>query len=272
MGILEVALKRLHDTEPGLNRMQIFSKLLLEDSPDIPTLAWLNRATRRLGLSNQPKKASNQHPLRYEIPIPGFLQVDTKYIDKAGEPGEKLYQFTAIDECSRVRYLGSSLHKGARATSCFLMDTLSFFQSLGVHVVQVQTDHGTEFTLPHTQATIASYLRGKTQEALFTRVCDQNKIRHQLIRPRTPQLNGKVERSHRIDEERFYSRFSFSSEHAHDHALKTLWMPEYNEVRPHGALGGQTPMDFLKQRLTQLKLKNELFNKIKALSEEKKAA
>jgi len=272
IGVLETALKRLHDTESGLNRMQIFAKLLLEDSPDIPTLAWLNRATRRLGLSRQPKQASNQHKLRYEIPTPGFLQVDTKYIDKAGEPGEKLYQFTAIDECSRVRFLGSSLHKGARAASHFLMDAISFFQSIGVHVVQVQTDNGTEFTLPHTQTTLASYVRGKTQDALFTRVCEQNKIRHKLIRPRTPQLNGKVERSHRIDEERFYSRFSFSSEHTHDHALKTLWMPEYNEVRPHGALGGRTPMDFLQQRLTELKSKNELFNKINALSEEKKAA
>jgi transposase InsO family protein len=273
-GNLGAALKKIHATEPGLNRMQIFGKLLLEPSPDTPTLSWLNRATRRLGLSHQPKKPKNEHKLRYEIPTPGYLQVDTKFVEKAGEPGEKLYQFTAIDECSRVRFLGSSLTKGARAAALFLEDAISFFKSLGVTVVQAQTDHGTEFTLPHTEATLASYARGDTAEALFTEVCNKHGIRHRLIQPRTPQLNGKVERSHRIDNERFYSRFTFSSEHAHDHALKTLWMPEYNELRPHGTLGGKTPMDFLKQRLAEIEKKkqNELLNKTDAPSEEQNAA
>lgn len=273
-GTLAEALKSFHKNEPGLNRMQIFAKLLLESSPDRVTLSWLNRATRRLGLSYQPKRPANQHKLRYEIPVPGYLQIDTKFVEKQGEPGEKLYQFTAIDECSRVRFMGSSLTKGARAAALFLEDAIAFFKSLGVTVVQAQTDNGTEFTLPHTEATLASYARGDTTEALFTQVCHKHGIRHKLIKPRTPQLNGKVERSHRIDEERFYSRFTFSSEHDHNHALKTLWMPEYNELRPHGALGGKTPIDFLKQRLEEIqeKQKIEFLNKNDTPSEERVAA
>ena len=273
-GTLAAALKSLHENEPGLNRLQIFAKLLLEPSMDKMTLSWLNRTTRRLGLSCQSKKHQNLHKLRYEIATPGYLQIDTKSIDKDGEPGEKLYQFTAIDECTRVRFLGSSLTKGARAAAHFLLDAITFFKSLGVIVVQAQTDNGTEFTLPHTKATLASYARGDTADALFTQVCQKYGIRHRLIKPRTPQLNGKVERSHRIDEERFYSRFSFSSEHAHDHALKTLWMPEYNELRPHGALGGMTPMDFLKKRLLEIETKkqNDLLNNNDAVSDELKAA
>lgn len=273
-GTLAKALKDLHENQPGLNRMQIFAKLLLEPSPDTPTLSWLSRATRRLGLTYQPKKAKNEHNLRYEIEEPGYLQIDTKVVEKLGERKEKLYQFTAIDECSRVRFLGSSLTKGAKAAALFLESAIIFYKSLGVTVCQAQTDNGTEFTLPHTEATLASYARGDTAEALFTQTCKKHGIRHKLIQPRTPQLNGKVERSHRIDNERFYSRFSFASEHTHEHALKTLWMPEYNELRPHGALGGKTPMDFLRERLAKIEKKNktELLNKIDTVSEELSAA
>lgn len=257
-GVLASALKQIHKEEPGLNRMQIYAKLLMTDSVDTPTLSWINRATRRLGLVCRAKKTKKEHKLRYEIPTPGYLQIDTKYVEKNGEQKEKLYQFTAIDECSRVRFLGSSLSKSAKAAALFLEDAISFFKSLGVTVVQAQTDHGTEFTLPHTEATLNSYARGETDEALFTQVCIKHGIRHKLIQPRTPQLNGKVERSHRVDNERFYSRFTFSSEHALDHALKTIWMPEYNELRPHGALAGKTPMDFLTQRLTEIRIQKEI--------------
>ena len=59
-GTLAAALEKLHKDEPGLNRMQIFGKLLLEPSPDTPTLSWLSRTTRRLGLTCQPKKATNE--------------------------------------------------------------------------------------------------------------------------------------------------------------------------------------------------------------------
>jgi len=273
-GALSKTLVELHEKEPGLMRIQILGKLFLVASPDTPTLSWMDRSTRRLGLTHQRKKRTNEHKLRYEIPVPGYLQIDTKFVEKEGEPGQKLYQFTAIDECSRVRFLGSSLCKSAKAAALFLDDAITFFRSLGVNVVQAQTDHGTEFTLPHNEATLASYARGETDEPLFTQVCQSRGVRHKLIQPRTPQLNGKVERSHRIDGERFYSRFSFSSEHTHDHALKTLWMPEYNELRPHGALNYKTPMEFLKQRLEEIKNKTqtELLNIPDALSEEQKAA
>jgi transposase InsO family protein len=274
-GLLGAELERIHSTEPGLNRIQIFSKLFLVASNEAPTLSWLARETRRRGLTRQPKKRKNEHKLRYEIAVPGSLQVDTKYVEKDGEPGEKIYQFTAIDECTRVRFLGGSLTKGAKAAALFLEHAIEYFGTLGVTVYQAQTDHGTEFTLPHTETTLAAYARGETDEALFTQTCTNYNIRHKLIKPRTPQLNGKVERSHRIDGERFYSRFKFGDEHALDDALKRVWMPEYNELRPHGALGYLTPMEFLKRRQKRIQdspLVEGFLNKNNAMPEESKAA
>jgi transposase InsO family protein len=254
-GVLSQALVDLQTREPGLTRLQILIALMGQPSSDVPTLAWIGRARKRLGLTKKRKPKTNEHKKRYEIPVPGYLQIDTKEIAKDGEPGEKLYQFTAIDECSRVRFLAGSLTKGAQAAAKFLEDAVAYFASLGVRVVRAQTDNGTEFTLPHNELTLASYARGDTNEALFTRRCQELSITHRLIKPRTPQLNGKVERSHRTDEERFYSRFTFATEHALDHALKTVWMPEYNEQRPHSSLGGQTPLEFLKRKLEELERK-----------------
>ncbi len=274
-GVLSKALRDLHDKEPGLNRLQIFSKLLIEATGEPPTMAWIAREKRRLGLTKKRKIRVNQHKTRYEIYTPGALQIDTKVVDKQGEPGEKIYQFTAIDECSRVRFLGGSLTKGAKAATHFLKQAISFYASLGVRVYQVQTDNGTEFTLPHTETTLAAYARGDAEDSLFTKYCNENNIKHRLIKPRTPQLNGKVERSHRIDSERFYSRYEFSDDHALDDALKNVWMYEYNELRPHGTLGGLTPMAFLKKRLTEFRtplLVADFLNKQTKSTEHKIAA
>jgi transposase InsO family protein len=133
--------------------------------------------------------------------------------------------------------------------------------------------YGTEFTLPHNEMTLASYARGDTEEAAFTRKCIELGITHRLIKPRTPQLNGKVERSHKTDEERFYSRFRFATDSALDHALKSVWMPEYNEKRPHSSLGGKTPLEFLKQRLAEIeKREQEKVIEISAPADQKSAA
>jgi transposase InsO family protein len=269
-GVLAQALIRLDREEPGLLRIQVLAKLLAEDSMDCPTVTWIARTRKRLGLTRKKNHRPNLHTKRYEIEAPGALQIDTKIVEKDGEPGEKLVQFTAIDECSRIRFLSGSLFKSAASAALFLRDAVGFYRDLGVTVWRAQTDHGTEFTLPENEATLASFARGDTDEALFTRTCQELGIRHRLIAARTPQLNGKVERSHRTDEERFYSRFRFASYLALDHALKNVWMPEYNELRPHSSLGGMTPMDFLKKRLSEIaekKAKDSV-----ATSEEKFAA
>jgi hypothetical protein len=251
-GVLRQELFNLYDNEPGLTQVQILAKLLTVKSEDQPSMSWLVRTKKRIGLTRKKKVKTNEHKTRYEIPIPGYLQIDTKIVDREGEPGEKLIQFTAIDECSRVRYLEGSLTKGAAAATAFLRRAVEFYSSIGVRVLRAQTDHGTEFTLPENERTLASYARGETEEALFTKECEKRGIIHRLIRVRTPQLNGKVERSHRTDGERFYSRFKFTNAPALNHALQTVWMPEYNEWRGHSSLGGLTPMDFLKQRLKDI--------------------
>jgi transposase InsO family protein len=89
-----------------------------------------------------------------------------------------------------------------------------------------QTDNGPEFSLAFVLA--------------VERAC----IRHRYIRPRCPQQNGKVERSHRIDNEEFWSRHSFGLFETAEAALGG-WERVYNEVRFSMALGGRTPAEKL---------------------------
>lgn len=73
-------------------------------------------------------------------------------------------------------------------------------------------------------------------------------MRHSYIKPGSPQLNGKVERSHRTDKREFYQLIEYKNDV--DLSLKlSKWEEFYNFHRPHGALDGKTPYEKLKYSL-----------------------
>ena len=82
--------------------------------------------------------------------------------------------------------------------------------------------------------------------------CDARGIRHQLIPPGVKELNGKVERSHRIDADYFYGKAPTTSTPLFNKAL-AQWLSFYNLQRPHGGLNYQTPIEKLKERISALK-------------------
>lgn len=97
-------------------------------------------------------------------------------------------------------------------------------------VLVVQTDNGGEF------------------QSRFHWHLESHDIRHVYIKPRTPHLNGKVERSHRVDEQEFYQLLDkdgiADDIHLFNDKLRE-WEDYYNYHRPHGALDGQTPYERL---------------------------
>ena len=165
---------------------------------------------------------------RYEKPQPGHrLQVDVKFLERIPGTRKRLYQFTAIDDCTRIRVLKVYDACNQRTAIRFIDDVL---RRLPFRVHVVQTDNGAEF-----QSHFHWHL-----EALD--------IRHVYIRPRTPHLNGKVERSHRVDDQEFYQLLDkdgiTDDIHLFNEKLRE-WEDYYNYHRPHGALDGQTPYERL---------------------------
>lgn len=133
------------------------------------------------------------------------VQIDVKYVPEAclvGEAkGRKFYQYTAIDEFSRFRYLEAFEEHSTYSSTFFLEHMLKAFP---FKVECIQTDNGFEFT--------KRFGGSKPDDlTLFEERLKKYGIRHKLIRPFTPRHNGKVERSHRKDNEYFYASHIFYS-------------------------------------------------------------
>ena len=139
------------------------------------------------------------------------MQIDVKYVpssclvgaasEEAKENGGYYYQYTFIDEYSRFRYLEAFKEHNSYSSSEFIMHCVKRFPYA---IECVQTDNGPEFTN-----------RLNTQKAdkktLFEETLERLCIAHKCIRPYTPRHNGKVERSHRKDNEYFYATHKFYS-------------------------------------------------------------
>ena len=146
-------------------------------------------------------------PKQYEkMQYPGQrVQIDVKYVPAAcivGQPTRtKWYQYTFIDEYSRFRYLEAFEEHSTDSSKRFLQHVVKRFP---YPIECVQTDNGSEFTnrlLP----------RGTDKPTAFEAELRRLGIRHKLIKPFTPRHNGKVERSHRKDNEEFYASHRFYS-------------------------------------------------------------
>ncbi len=168
---------------------------------------------------------------RYSRPVPGDrVQMDVCKI------APRLYQYTAIDDCSRYQVVGLFPNKSAASTLAFLEQVV---EEMPVSIQRIQTDRGQEF------------FAYKVQDQLR-----QWSIKFRPIRPRSPHLNGKVERVQRTALEEFWPTVDLK-----DPALETKlaeWQHFYNWERPHDSLGGGVSIDRLCDRINQAPLGEEI--------------
>lgn len=138
------------------------------------------------------------------------------------------YLHVAVDDRSRVAYIEVHPDERGATVARFLTRTVAFFGARGVRVEAVMTDNAWCYT----------------KAPAFRRALFTAQVRHLLTPPRRPQVNGKVERFHRIlVEEWAYARLYRSN----GARLRTLsrWLDFYNSRRPHTALGGRPPASAL---------------------------
>lgn len=139
------------------------------------------------------------------------VQIDVKYVPSsclvgaavqdAKENGGHYYQYTFLDEYSRFRYLEAFKEHNSYSSAQFIQHCVQRFPYA---IECVQTDNGPEFTN-------RLNARSSNKKTLFEVTLERLHIRHKLIRPYTPRHNGKVERSHRKDNEYFYASHKFFS-------------------------------------------------------------
>jgi len=178
--------------------------------------------------ANQKHTSHRKRWKRYEKQRPGHrVQVDVKFLHRIPGTRKRFYQFTAIDDCTRVRVL-KIYDKCNQGTAVDFINHVK--RRLPFRILTVQTDNGAEF-----------------QSHFHWHLANLD-IRHVYIKPRTPRLNGKVERSHRIDQEEFYRVLDTNNIREDIHLFNGKlreWEDYYNFHRPHGGLAGQTPYEKL---------------------------
>ena len=198
------------------------------------TVQGLYHVMRRLGIYEKaPSKAKKtQAP---EVPIAKYpgerVQIDVKYVPKEcmskelQELGEKYYQYTAIDEYTRLRYTYYCKEHTTYESTKFVNRLIRYFP---FKIKLIQTDNGFEFT-----NRLSWNGFNKNKKTMFAKRLKELKIEHRLIRPHTPTQNGKVERSHRKDQERFYYKRVFVNLEDLKEKGKR-WLIEYNNfpMRP----------------------------------------
>jgi hypothetical protein len=148
------------------------------------------------------KKANKPKPYQ-RAEYPGQkIQIDVKFVPSyCVSNGKKYYQYTAIDECTRVVFREIYDEHSTYSSTDFLMKLIHAFR---FPIREVQTDNGTEFTT-------ALLVKDRQTKSLFENALDGMGIIYHRIRVATPRHNGKVERQHRIDEKRFYSKMRMYS-------------------------------------------------------------
>lgn len=164
-----------------------------------------------------------------EIHYPGdLLEMDTKFVNLQGR---RVYQYTLIDVRSRKRWANIYPGLDGETTLKFLHATLA---AAPVKPKTIQTDNGKEFG-----RVVTSYL-------------NRRGIRHVFTHKARPIENSHVERSHRIDEEEFYSLGGYGTTLAELQDNFSRYLLMYNTERPHWSLKGQTPEQTLNSYLTKV--------------------
>lgn len=227
-----------HRRNPNISVCELYGKLRQEKNYRRHPVS-LFRVFVRLGYRKKAEstKKKSKHLGHYDTPteLGKKWQMDVKYVPKfcyVGTDCEKFYQYTMIEEATRERFIYAYKENSSYSTVDFVQRAIAY---LGYAPDIIQTDNGGEFN--HTQKT----RRIHPLDVL----CNKLHIVHKTIRPATPWHNGKVERSHRNDQERFYNHMSFCS---YEDLLLQMKRYLYRSNRiPMSVLGWMSPIQKRKE-------------------------
>jgi transposase InsO family protein len=219
------------------------SKKIMWDLQDEGIVVHFNTIQKIIKKENLTRKYKSRKAKPNYIRIPlkkgEIVEIDVKFVPSRID-GKRFYQFTAIDCASRWRYLQAYQDIDNVSSLAFLKKLISV---VGFKIVSVKTDNGSIFTnryLGYDRSTDPNNPRLHA----FDILCNDLKIIHYLIDPGKPAQNGKVERSHRTDQEKFYDENKFDSFEDLKQKMKT-WNNLYNNTK-HCGLNGKTPNEALK--------------------------
>jgi len=242
------AVRQLREANPRWGKEKLAR--LLEKQGHQVSISMVGRILRRLkerGVLKEPitnyvsagkrqrlRPYAQRKPKDYQARQVGDL-VELDTLDIRPLPNVNFKHFTAHDVVSRWNVVGV-YHRATASNAAHFLDTLNKKMPFPVRAIQV--DGGSEF------------------QDIFESVCQSRGIKLFVLPPRSPKLNGGVERAHRTHTEEFYEITDSNFEIADLEKELVEWEHTYNTVRPHQALGYLTPLEFVERRSCITKVLN----------------
>jgi transposase InsO family protein len=231
----EKKVKQLRRVDPSLGPERIsfdLKKLFNMHVPPSTVYAILKRS--KMVSLEIAKKLTKKHLKRYRRVLPGYLQMDFKYVPYLVD-GKKYYQLSCVDHHSSWRFIRIYEEKSTFYVLKFLNELK---ENCPFPIEEIQTDNDTAFTDKFSSKV------GVTGEHLVDQWCKQENIRHRLIPVGVKELNGKVENTHKQDDREFFAKGPYKD-------LKQIqvcsldYNRRWNEQRATKSLGWMTPNEVI---------------------------
>ncbi len=226
---------RRADPSQGPERISDDLKRLFKMTVPVSTV---HAILKRSGLITQVMAArlTKKHLRRYRRPLPGYLQMDFKYVPYPVD-GKQYYQLSCVDHHSSWRLIRIYSDKSTKSVLHFLNELIN---QCPFPIFEIQTDNDTAFTDKFSSKV------GVTGMHDMDVWCDLNKINHRLIPVGVKELNGKVENTHKQDDREFYAKGPFKNlEQIQKNSMG--YNERWNYLRRTKALGFKSPVETLEQ-------------------------
>ena len=227
----EKAVLKLRRVEPYLGPYRLSNeakKIFNLNVPPSTCFAILRRA--KVVGKKIAQTLTKRHMKRYRRPLPGYLQMDFKYVPYLIE-GKQYYQLSCVDHHSTWRFIRSYFYKNAVCVKMFLEELQ---EECPFPIIEIQTDNDTAFTDKFSSGV------GVTGDHIFDVWCKKNQITHRLIPVGVKELNGKVENTHKQDDREFFAVNDFKTYKSIELGTRG-YNERWNNQRATRALGYRTP-------------------------------
>lgn len=228
---IEKAVLKIRRVEPYLGPERISNeakKLFAVDVPPSTVFAILRRA--KVVGKKIAQKLTKKHLKRYRRPLPGYLQMDFKYVPYKIE-GRQYYQLSCIDHHSSWRLIRNYRRKDREAVEAFLAE---LEEHCPFPIIELQTDNDTAFTDKFSSGV------GVTGGHYLDAWCKSHGVVHRLIPVGVKELNGKVENTHKQDDREFFAMHDFRSYESIEKSTRG-YNERWNSLRATKRLGYKTP-------------------------------
>jgi transposase InsO family protein len=234
----EIEQKVIEQRHKGLSRYEIVSVLRQDFQEKTPSASGVYQVLRRHGL-NRLKSRMKEEKRKIIKQRAGELgHIDTYYLSKDLIVGDRTrrYLVSVVDACTRIAWVEMVEDLRALTVMFAVLRMMNILKvNYDIQFQEVLTDNGPEFGTKESQ---------KKKHHPFERLLEEMGVKHRYTRPYRPQTNGKVERFWRTLNEDLIEGTTFENEEDFKKELEH-YLYYYNTQRPHQALGGITPLDYL---------------------------